>query len=166
MSTHKNNKSRHSRRSQWQIMQKGVPQGTVLCPVLFITFINKIIYELPGMCSLHSFENVTTIRCLQNESVSSANVELKWFEKMMWYEDRRLEYVKLKRVSFLILVMSWSNRSLVNVLGVLLDENISFYEHVSNLRMKAAWQTNALRRYEKYIPRIWWLYRSTLVEVI
>ena len=42
--------------------------------------------------------------------------------------------------------------SLVKLLGVLIDDNLSFNEHVSKLCVKAARQTNALRRIVKYIP--------------
>ena len=42
--------------------------------------------------------------------------------------------------------------SLVKLLGVLIDDNLSFDEHVSKLCVKAARQTNALRRIVKYIP--------------
>ena len=42
--------------------------------------------------------------------------------------------------------------SLVKLLGVLIDYNLSFNEHVSKLCVKAARQTNALRRIVKYIP--------------
>ena len=40
----------------------------------------------------------------------------------------------------------------VKLLGVLIDDNLSFNEHVSKLCVKAAWQTNALRRIVKYTP--------------
>ena len=42
--------------------------------------------------------------------------------------------------------------SYVKLLGVLIDDNLSFNEHVSKLCIKAARQTNALRRIVKYIP--------------
>ena len=42
--------------------------------------------------------------------------------------------------------------SLVKLLGVLIDDNLSFNEHVSKLCVKAARQTNALHRIVKYIP--------------
>ena len=41
--------------------------------------------------------------------------------------------------------------SLVKLLGVLIDDNLRFDEHVSKLCVKAARQTNALRRIVKYI---------------
>ena len=40
----------------------------------------------------------------------------------------------------------------MRLLGVLIDDNLSFNEHVSKLCVKAARQTNALRRIVKYIP--------------
>ena len=42
--------------------------------------------------------------------------------------------------------------SLVKQLGVLIDDNLSFNEHVSKLCVKAARQTNAKRRIVTYIP--------------
>ena len=41
----------------------------------------------------------------------------------------------------------------MKLLGVLIDDNLSFNEHVSKLCVKAARQTNALRRIVKHIQK-------------
>ena len=76
-----------SGRSQWQIMQKGVPHGSILGPLLFNIFINDIIHELQGVCSLHNYADDNTICCSHSDMnilkinlEKSANLALKWFE--------------------------------------------------------------------------------------
>ena len=89
----------------------------------------------------------------------SANLALKWFEnnhmkanpskfQAILFKCRRDEEVfDLDIGDELIKPVS-----LVKLLGVFIDDNLSFNEHVSTLCVKAARQTNALRRIVKYIP--------------
>ena len=84
-----------SARSQWQILQKGVPQGSLL-----------------GLKKEEGFFNL--------------NIGDELIQPM----------------------------SLVKLLGVLIDDNLSFNENVFNLCVKAARQTNALRRIVKCISQM------------
>ena len=147
-------------------MQKGVPQGSVLGPLLFNILINDIIYELQGVCSLHTYADDNTICCSHSDMnilkinlEKSANLALKWFDN----NHMKANPSKFQAISFkcrkneegfdlnigdeLIKPVS-----LVKLLGVLIDDNLSFNEHVSKLCVKAARQTNSLRRIVKYIP--------------
>ena len=79
-----------SARSQWQIMQKGVPERSVLGPLLFNIFINDIIYELQGVCLLHNYADDKTICCSHSDMNilkinldKSANLALKWFDTII-----------------------------------------------------------------------------------
>ena len=118
------------------------------------------------MCSLHNHADDNTICCSHSDMnilkinlEKSANLALKWFEnnhrKANPSKFQALLFKCRKNEEFFYLNIGdelIKPVSLVKLLGVLIDDNLSFNEHVSKLCVKAARQTNALRRIVKYIP--------------
>ena len=118
------------------------------------------------MCSLHNHADDNTICCSHSDMnilkinlEKSANLALKWFEnnhrKANPSKFQALLFKCRKNEEFFYLNIGdelIKPVSLVKLLGVLIDDNLSFNEHVSKLCVKAARQTNALRRIVKYTP--------------
>ena len=88
-----------------------------------------------------------------------ANLALKWFENNhMKANPSKFQAISFKcRKNEEVFYLNIGDElikpvSLVELLGVLIDDNLRFNEHVSKVCVKAARQTNALRRIVKYIP--------------
>ena len=95
----------------------------------------------------------------KNQSGKNVNLALKWFENNhMKANPSKFQAISFKcRKNEEVFDFNIGDElirpvSLVKLLGVLIDDNLSFNEHVSKLCVKAARQTNELRRIVKYIP--------------
>ena len=95
----------------------------------------------------------------KNQCGKSANLALKWFaNNHMKANPSMFQFILFKcrqnEEDFDLYIGDELIKpvSLVKLLGVLIDDNLSSNEHVSKLCVKAARQTNALRRIVKYIP--------------
>ena len=153
-------------KSEWTVLPKGVPQGSVLGPLLFNIFLNDIFHDFHDTCSLYNYADDNTLSCshsdlsvLKTQLEDGMNIALKWFYKnQMKANPSKFQFIVFKnRTTDDDIELAISNEvmkpvSVVKLLGITIDDKMSFDEHISRLCIKAARQTNALRRIAKHIP--------------
>ena len=145
---------------EWKTLKKGVPQGSIMGPVLFNLFVNDIVYIFERS-TLYNYADDNTIsvsgpskeiiiQTLANETQKA----IEWFRvNMMEANPQKFQALFLKhRVSqsecTIVNVNDFIIKSETNVklLGVKIDEHLNFNEHIKDTCRKAGAQLNVLNR--------------------
>ena len=151
--------------SEFENIITGVPQGSMLGPLLFNLSINDLFFFIL-IASVHNFaddnrlsafaENVSKlINILQSES----EVITDWFKKnqMIVNPDEFQVIITHKKKgdhtneNVVIDNKQIKNIPSVELLGIQLDDKLSFSPHISNICTSAANQLNALIRLQKFL---------------
>ena len=147
--------------SDWLEILLGVPQGSVLGPILFNIFLNDLfLFVLEGNISNYADDN-TLYACDSNiENVIKrlnddiVNV-LQWFRHngMVANPDKfQLLFPGTDRnISLCIGGYTIDCSDEVKLLGITIDRKLSFYPHIKKLCRKAAAKTKALIRIRRYL---------------
>ena len=146
---------------------KGVPQGSILGPVLFNIFINDLFFFV-NKCSLYNYADDNTLsksgKCL-NTVISSleedSNSLIKWFsDNKMQANPEKFQAISVgkrtydKNIKFDLNGINISCDEEVKLLGVTIDFKLNFNSHISNICKKAARQLNVLKRIGKHLNRM------------
>ena len=151
--------------SEFENIITGVPQGSILGPLLFSISINDLFFFIL-IASVHNFaddntlsaypENVSKlINILQSDSV----VITGWFKKnqVIVNPDKFQVIIKHKKKGDLtnenVIIDNKQIKTvpLVELLEIQLDDKLNFSTHVSNICKSAANQLNALIRLQKFL---------------
>ena len=151
--------------STFQVLLSGVPQGSILGPILFNIFINDLFLWIND-ASLHNFADDNTLSAFAKtiqELVSilekESEVAIKWFrdngmsvnpEKFHGIVINRCgRYPDVHKMNFAGFEIT--TEKIVNLLGVDLDYKLNFNKHIGSLCKKGAGQLNAICRMGKHV---------------
>ena len=150
----------------YETLAKGVPQGSVLGPLLFNIFINDMFYFIEK-CSLYNYadDNSLSISAPTADEVL-LNLKHDCEISLRWYKQNGME-ANPNEFQFLISSphtaenmelklkidenITLAPESFVKLLGIYIDSRLTFTDHVSSCCNKAARQLNALSRISKYL---------------
>ena len=150
-------------RSEWLNLKTGVPQGSIMGPLLFNIFINDFILDLKETCYVYNYADDNTLSYMHEDKQTVKNTLEKAAEKAItWFE---VNYMKANPSKFQALCISRENAKLefkindntiesdkiVKLLGIHIDDKLNFNHHLSLITKKAARQINALQRLCKYV---------------
>ena len=156
----------HSR-SEWGSVAQGVPQRSILGPLIFNIFINDIFYALENVCNLYNYADDNTllnthhsITRLKTKLETRAAVAMHWFDvNGMKSNQAKFQAMILNNhpdlgdISLCVNDMNIPLKSCVKLLGVFIDYELNFSDHVKYLCKRASRQLNAVRRVAKYLKK-------------
>ena len=145
--------------SSWRDIEYGVPQGSILGPLLFNTHLCDLFYFLDNL-DIASYADDTTLFTVKEnkESVVNALETLsqkifKWFRTnfMKANSDKSHLLLSCNEPSTLVIDGSSIEINTEVLLGITIDKDLKFDDYVNNLCKKACQKLNALARLAPYM---------------
>ena len=153
-------------KSSWLTLKRGIPQGSCLGPLLFNIFVNDLVLNVSNATLFNYADDNTLSVCDANVDVVVELLRCDTVNTMKWFADN---YMQANPDKFQVMFMKTSHSHValptefkiddicistsdnVKLLGVLIDNNLNFDEHVKALCKKASSQLKVLFRFKSMI---------------
>ena len=156
----------NGQQSEWLPVEAGVPQGSILGPLLFLVFINDVTENIKSDINLFA-DDTSLLEIVRNrqESVTTLNNDLitihnwacQWL--MIYNIEKTLSITfSLKPNPIPQPPLTFNDRPVSEVtelchLGLTLCSNMKWNQHISNIRNRAGNRNNILRKLKFRLPR-------------
>ena len=147
-------------KSEWVSINKGVPQGSNLGPLIFNIFINDIFHWVQK-CNLYNYADDNTLMHhspYPDQLISTLEIEadsmVTWFRfNSMKANPDKFYFIVLKKIAdarvtsdIELETSTIPEQTSVKLLGLTIDSHLTFNDHIADLCKKAGRQLNVLRR--------------------
>ena len=149
--------------STWEELLSGVPQGSVLGPLLFNIYLNDIFFVISRtyVCNFADDTTLTSSSEQIKDIFHDLNHDIR--SAILWFEDN---YMKLNEDKCKLFVsgnlhehhfinlgdeLIWES-SFIKLLGITIDKSLNFDLHLRNICTKANRKVTALARVVKFLP--------------
>ena len=149
--------------SNWSEVLRGIPQGSILGPLLFNIFINDIFFFIEKSEICNFADDNTLYSCDRNLLRIKENLTFDMKNILLWFKTNSL---KANAGKFQFMILNWENhrrqRMVINsitvkesneviLLGITIDNKLVFKKHIENLCRTAQYKLHALTRIRKYL---------------
>ncbi|MCG7868583.1 MAG: endonuclease/exonuclease/phosphatase family protein [Candidatus Thiodiazotropha taylori] len=152
--------------SDWLFIRAGVPQGSILGPLLFLLYINDIVTDIGS--NIRLFADDTSLYIVVDDPTNAANCLNTDLDKISrWAATWLVSFNPTKTESLLISrklnrphhpALSMQNHQIIEVdhhkhLGIYLSNDCTWHHHINYIKEKAWFRVNIMRRLKFKLDR-------------